>query len=273
MSRFKLDRSFKESASIYINELLKVLGIDENVLMEGKSEFAKTAMEDRIKSMDFVGIGKNRIIHVECESTLPSLTKIRDNYLIYAFDLYEYYKKPVVTYVLVMDLDKNMTISMEWGENSHYTIHFISFKEINGEEILNNIENKINNNQELDAEEMFVLKTLLYTSFESKPEELLMKSVKLINNPSLIMGRYEKARIKYMQQYMCGKLIKEQYQEKIMEEIKMGDTLYDIEIRKEGEKVANDTTKSIAKKMKELKIDTEKIHIATGLTQQEINTL
>ena len=132
---------------------------------------------------------------------------------------------------------------------------------------------------------MFVLKTLLYTSFESKPEELLLKSVKLINEPSLIMDRYEKARIKYMQQYMCGKLIKEQYQEKIMEEIKMGDTLYDIEIRKEvkkateqikkdvTEQVADDTSKSIAKKMKNLKIDTEKIHIAIGLSLQEINTL
>ncbi|WP_299525445.1 hypothetical protein [uncultured Methanobrevibacter sp.] len=97
---------------------------------------------------------------------------------------------------------------------------------MNGNEKINSISKKIENNKELTKTEILSLKLMPFTSYSETVEEMTLKTAQLTNKITTLTPS-EINKIKYIQQAVCSKVIDEDNQPRIMEEIKMRNTLYD----------------------------------------------
>ena len=120
----------------------------------------------------------------------------------------------------------------QYSKDNVFKIKIISLKNIDGNEKINSISKKIENNEKLTRTEILALKLMPFTSYNETTEEITLKTAQLTNKiTTLTMD--ELNNIKYIQQAVCSKVIKKEHQQPIMEEIKMRNTLYD-QARKEG---------------------------------------
>ena len=131
----------------------------------------------------------------------------------------------------------------------------MSLKNIDGNEKINSISKKIENNEKLTRTEILALKLMPFTSYNETTEEITLKTAQLTNKITTLTID-ELNNIKYIQQAVCSKVIKKEHQQPIMEEIKMRNTLYD-QARKEGIKEGKTEGINIGENKKKTEIKNE----------------
>ena len=227
-----IDITLKELANTSINELLEFTNIDYRVIESGKTEF--TEMKNKRYHLDYVGKTKDKIyIHIEFKARAPTKEELK-KILTYAILLHDYTGCFVETYIICVQSIPKDHIIYQYSKENVFKIRVISLKNIDGDEKINTISKKIKNNEELTKTEILALELIPFTSYEETTEEMTLKTAKLTNEITTLTED-ELNKIKYIQQGICSKVIEEQYQDEIMEEIKMRNTLYD-NARKTGQK-------------------------------------
>lgn len=191
-------------------------------------------MKNKRYHLDYVGKTKDKIyIHIEFQARVPTKEDLK-RIFIYAALLHEYTGCFVETYIICVQSIPRNHIIYQYSNDNVFKIKVISLKNIDGNKQINSISKKIKNNEELTKTEILALELIPFTSYDETTEEMTLKTAKLTNEITTLTED-ELNKIKYIQQGICSKVIKKEYQEEIMEEIKMRNTLYD-NARKEGRK-------------------------------------
>ena len=193
------------------------MNIDYEIVESAKTEF--TELKNKRYHLDYVGKTKDKIyIHMEFQARVPTKKELQK---IFAY----------AALLHVQAISKDPIIH-QYSKDNVFKIKIISLKNIDGNEKINSISKKIENNEKLTITEILALKLMPFTSYNETTEEITLKTAQLTNKiTTLTMD--ELNNIKYIQQAVCSKVIKKEHQQPIMEEIKMRNTLYD-QARKEG---------------------------------------
>ena len=206
------------------------MNIDYEIVESAKTEF--TELKNKRYHLDYVGKTKDKIyIHMEFQARVPTKKELQRIFA-YAALLHEYTGCFVETYIICVQAISKDPIIHQYSKDNVFKIKIISLKNIDGNEKINSISKKIENNEKLTRTEILALKLMHFTSYNETTEEITLKTAQLTNKiTTLTMD--ELNNIKYIQQAVCSKVIKKEHQQPIMEEIKMRNTLYD-QARKEG---------------------------------------
>ncbi len=206
------------------------MNIDYEIVESAKTEF--TELKNKRYHLDYVGKTKDKIyIHMEFQARVPTKKELQRIFAYVAL-LHEYTGCFVETYIICVQAISKDPIIHQYSKDNVFKIKIISLKNIDGNEKINSISKKIENNEKLTRTEILALKLMPFTSYNETTEEITLKTAQLTNKiTTLTMD--ELNNIKYIQQAVCSKVIKKEHQQPIMEEIKMRNTLYD-QARKEG---------------------------------------
>ena len=206
------------------------MNIDYEIVESAKTEF--TELKNKRYHLDYVGKTKDKIyIHMEFQARVPTKKELQRIFA-YAALLHEYTGCFVETYIIcVLAISKDPIIH-QYSKDNVFKIKIISLKNIDGNEKINSISKKIENNEKLTRTEILALKLMPFTSYNETTEEITLKTAQLTNKITTLTID-ELNNIKYIQQAVCSKVIKKEHQQPIMDEIKMRNTLYD-QARKEG---------------------------------------
>lgn len=256
-----LDMTFKDIANNSINELLEFVNIDYKVTESVKTEFSE--LKNKRYHLDYVGKTKDKIyIHIEFQTKIPTKEDLKRIFT-YAALLHEFTGCFVETYIICVQPISKDHIIYKYSKHNIFKITVISLKNIDGNEKINSINKKIENNEKLTKTEILSLKLMPFTSYNETVEEMTLKTAQLTNKITTLTPS-EINKIKYIQQAVCSKVISKDKQSKIMEEIKMRNTLYDQawteaqELgRAEGEKIGRTKGEKIGMEKSRKEIENE----------------
>ena len=206
------------------------MNIDYEIVESAKTEFSE--LKNKRYHLDYVGKTKDKIyIHIEFQARFPTKKELQRIFAYVAL-LHEYTGCFVETYIICVQAIPHDQIIHQYSKDNVFKINIMSLKNIDGNEKINSISKKIENNEKLTRTEILALKLMPFTSYNETTEEITLKTAQLTNKITTLTID-ELNNIKYIQQAVCSKVIKKEHQQPIMEEIKMRNTLYD-QARKEG---------------------------------------
>lgn len=267
------DYIFKKTIQKYANGVLKFLGIPywiDNMIL---SEIADCGPS--LHRLDFAGeaLKNNEIICIilECQSRLPTDRDVK-RFFQYVTSLNNLKDKKVELYILCTEYTPYKTKEHVLKDDCKYTMNVISLKHLNGKEILNNIENKIENNEKIAEEDIAALQLIVYTDYEGTPLEIIKRASKIVEKFNI--DENEKEAMIYVLDVLSSNMLNEKDKSELMEETQMLNPRYEY-LRNEGKKEGKQEGKlegklEIAKNLLKENTPLEKIIKITGLTEQEI---
>ena len=275
MSNKYEDLGFKEVSLKNLKGLLKVLGIDATPQKLLSVNYVSS--EGRKLVLDLAFLDTEDIIHhIEFQSQKPTL---EDMVRFFEYDaaLMRQYKKAVRTYIVTTANVLNPIRRSPMHNCCDPTPKFINFIDFNGDEILNRISDKVENNLDLTDKEQAELSLIAFFKTKNDLNTQLMKAAKIAASISrdkpygediCIIQKFfadkfaENCNEIYEVLTMRSKVIQERY-ERIKNEGK-----------KEGKKEGNlQRAKKTAEKMLNDGFSTEDIMKYTNLTNEQINYL
>ena len=171
------------------------------------------------------------------------------------------YREEIETYIVSKEEKKTYTRTLKLNEKFKYPFKVISLKEVNGEELLDKLENKIKNNQEIGNDEIVQLILVGYSSFNQTIETIFKRAVKILEKIETL-NKEVKANIKYIMELLYRRLSGKELEGELKEVFRMGPTLYE-EALIEGKK-------NVAKRMLKNGLSIDDIHTYTALSKNEI---
>ena len=171
------------------------------------------------------------------------------------------YREEIETYIVSKEEKKTYTRTLKLNEKFKYPFKVISLKEVNGEELLDKLENKIKNNQEIGNDEIVQLILVGYSSFNQTIETIFKRAVKILEKIETL-NKEVKANIKYIMELLYRRLSGKELEGELKEVFRMGPTLYE-EVLIEGKK-------SVAKRMLKNGLSIADIHTYTALSKNDI---
>lgn len=136
------------------------------------------------------------------------------------------YKLPVSLYILSTAKneifpDGDITVDLGNGETSILKLR--TFRNINGDKILERIKNMMKNEETFDKNWIYILSAIPYMNYERKTEDMIKEIVELTNK--IEIDKHEKILIKMFQSYLIETLINdEKTQDEISEMVNMENT-------------------------------------------------
>ena len=231
------DKVQKEMSSSSINGFLEFTNIDLKVV-----DSIPTESIDIIKSssVDYSGFIENKdILILEFHTGKPN-DNLSVKLLRYAASFFLKHGVWVFVYAICTDPVDGNKVHFRWGEENIFTYGVISLKHIKGREALNSIKNKVENNIRLSSKDIVCLKMILYTSFNEKPQDIMLETCKITNEaPDLTQDELDE--IKKIQELTTLKFIDEEYHQDITRVIEMKNSLFYNDIMKERERTEKRT--------------------------------
>ncbi|EKQ57621.1 MULTISPECIES: hypothetical protein [unclassified Clostridium] len=260
------DMIMKRAMDIFAEEGLKFFGINKKVKGTGSTEIVVLEIKNMLMDYTFL-MEDDSYIHFEFQTTDKGISDLR-RFRTYEALLNFQTGKDVETYVVYSGDIKDPISEYTCGINS-YQVKTISMADKDGDEIFNNIINKIKNKEELSNHDIISL------TFTPIMGGKLSKSDKIINAIRVVKDidkdyRYDVESILYA---FASKFLEGKDLEKVREEIKMtelGRSLIEEGMEKgivEGE---NKKTIEIVKNAIKKGMDNSIISDLTGLSNEEI---
>ncbi len=259
------DLIMKKAMDVFAEEGLKFFGIDKKVKDSSSTEIV--VLEAKNLHMDYTFLMEDdTYIHVEFQTTDKGKDDLR-RFRAYESLLSFQTGKDVVTYVVYSNGIQNVKTILETGINQ-YNVKAVSMFDKDGDIVIQEVEEKLNNNIEVTKQDLIALTFTPIMSGKLSKLDKIIKSIRLvkkINNEY----RYD---IESMLYAFADKFLEGKDLEKVKEEIsmtKLGEMLVEDGIKKGREEQATDT----AIKAIKMGLDNEAISNLTGLTEKEINML
>lgn len=220
MSYFVEDFFMKIAIPEFLNVLFEFL----NIVELGKSiNPLPTELKFDLKQyrLDYVcETDMDFIVNVEFQSTYlgkKDLVRI----ITYALLLFLKYKKPVASIVISSFEKEDKIIYYNFGVKGKYGIQVISLKEFDGWKILNELKEKILNNEKFNRENILLLVLLPYMEDKIYAEKLLRGAVKIYKKMNAT--KKEKAKVSVCIILSIERFIKdEKIKKELIGEMKMG---------------------------------------------------
>ena len=263
------DLIMKKAMDVFAEEGLKFFGIDKKVKDSSSTEIV--VLEAKNLHMDYTFLMEDdTYIHVEFQTTDKGKDDLR-RFRAYESLLSFQTGKDVVTYVVYSNGIQNVKTVLETGINE-YSVKAISMFDKDGDIVIQEIEEKLNNNIEVTKQDLIALTFTPIMSGKLSKLDKIIKSIKLVKK---IDNEYrydvESMLYAFADKFLDGKDL-----EKVKEEIsmtKLGEMLVEDGIKKgkiEGkEEQAIETSKIAIKKG----LSDELICELTGLSEKEINAI
>ncbi|WP_297420134.1 hypothetical protein [Clostridium sp.] len=255
----------KKAMDVFAEEGLKFFGIDKKVKDSSSTEIV--VLEAKNLHMDYTFLMEDdTYIHVEFQTTDKGKDDLR-RFRAYESLLSFQTSKDVVTYVVYSNGIHNTKYILQTGINE-YNVKPISMYDKDGDIVIKEVEEKLNNNIEVTKQDLVALTFTPIMSGKLTKLDRIIKSIRIakkINNEY----RYD---VESMLYAFADKFLDGKDLEKVKEEIsmtKLGEMLVEDGIKKGKEEQATDT----ALKAIEMGLDNEAITKLTGLTDKEINLL
>lgn len=259
------DLIMKKAMDVFAEEGLKFFGIDKKVKDSSSTELV--VLEAKNLHMDYTFLMEDdTYIHVEFQTTDKGKDDLR-RFRAYEALLSFQTTKDVVTYVVYSNEINNTKSILQTGINE-YNVKAISMYDKDGDIVIQEVEEKLNNNIEVTKQDLVALTFTPIMSGKLTKLDRIIKSIRIvkkINNDY----RYD---VESMLYAFADKFLDGKDLEKVKEEIsmtKLGEMLVEDGIKKGKEEQATDT----AIKAIEMGLDNEAITKLTGLTDKEINIL
>ncbi len=259
------DLIMKKAMDVFAEEGLKFFGIDKKVKDSSSTEIV--VLEAKNLHMDYTFLMEDdTYIHVEFQTTDKGKDDLR-RFRAYESLLSFQTSKDVVTYVVYSNGIHNTKYILQTGINE-YNVKPISMYDKDGDIVIKEVEEKLNNNIEVTKQDLVALTFTPIMSGKLTKLDRIIKSIRIakkINNEY----RYD---VESMLYAFADKFLDGKDLEKVKEEIsmtKLGEMLVEDGIKKGKEEQATDT----ALKAIEMGLDNEAITKLTGLTDKEINLL
>ena len=259
------DLIMKKAMDVFAEEGLKFFGIDKKVKDSSSTEIV--VLQAKNLHMDYTFLMEDdTYIHIEFQTTDKGKDDLR-RFRAYESLLSFQTGKDVVTYVVYSNGIQNVKTVLETGINE-YSVKAISMFDKDGDIVIQEIEEKLNNNIEVTKQDLIALTFTPIMSGKLSKLDKIIKSIKLVKK---IDNEYrydvESMLYAFADKFLDGKDL-----EKVKEEIsmtKLGEMLVEDGIKKGREEQATDT----AIKAIKMGLDNEAISNLTGLTEKEINML
>lgn len=263
------DLIMKKAMDVFAEEGLKFFGIDKKVKDSSSTEIV--VLEAKNLHMDYTFLMEDdTYIHVEFQTTDKGKDDLR-RFRAYEALLSFQTTKDVVTYVVYSNGIRNAKSILQTGINE-YNVKAVSMYDKDGDIVIKEIEEKLNNNIEVTKQDLVALTFTPIMNGKLTKLDRIIKSIKIIkkiNNDY----RYD---IESMLYAFADKFLDEKDLEKVKEEIsmtKLGEMLVEDGIKKgkiEGkEEQAIETARIAIKKG----LSNELIAELTGLSDKEIEII
>ena len=128
---------------------------------------------------DMVFKGKEKIILYEFLSVKSNLKNVSKRVLTYVSMLYEKYELPIEVRIMISPYVEENAISLEVCPGMFFEPEISSFKQYDGDIFLNNINEKVKNNEELTFQESIDLGIVPLMRSKYSPNDQILKTIEL----------------------------------------------------------------------------------------------
>lgn len=214
------DKLLKSICSSHLNIVLKTLGLHYNPIATLPTEIQDS--QHKTKIMDFVfKTDKNIIINLEFQSSKLNKKDLNRFLLYYSTLGYKYKKNIVLIYIICSFNTQNIKTEIPNMPNIKFNPNILSFKDLDGDEKLNNIENKIKNKQKIKKEQIIELSLIPLMNTKNTTKEQIKKIIQIIPKLKIKNKETEETIIDYLS-YSISKFIKTKTEKnKLWEELIM----------------------------------------------------
>jgi hypothetical protein len=259
------DLIMKKAMDVFAEEGLKFFGIDKKVKDSSSTEIV--VLEAKNLHMDYTFLMEDdTYIHVEFQSTDKGKDDLR-RFRAYESLLSFQTTKDVVTYVVYSNGIHNTKSILQTGINE-YNVKVISMYDKDGDIVIKEAEEKLNNNIEITKQDLVALTFTPIMGGKLTKLDRIIKSIKILKKIDNDY-RYD---IESMLYAFADKFLDGKDLEKVKEEIsmtKLGEMLVEDGIKKGEEKKAIETAKIAIKKG----LSDELICELTGLTESQVSII
>lgn len=263
------DLIMKKAMDVFAEEGLKFFGIDKKVKDSSSTEIV--VLEAKNLHMDYTFLMEDdTYIHVEFQSTDKGKDDLR-RFRAYESLLSFQTTKDVVTYVVYSNGIHNTRSILQTGINE-YNVKAISMYDKDGDIVIQEVEEKLNNNIEVTKQDLVALTFTPIMNGKLTKLDRIIKSIRIVKKIDNDY-RYD---IESMLYAFADKFLDGKDLEKVKEEIsmtKLGEMLVE-DGRKQGiQEGIKKNSLDTAIKAIEIGLDNEAIKKLTGLTEEEIEVL
>ncbi|AGX44564.1 hypothetical protein FHU23_003217 [Clostridium saccharobutylicum] len=259
------DLIMKKAMDVFAEEGLKFFGIDKKVKDSSSTEIV--VLEAKNLHMDYTFLMEDdTYIHVEFQTTDKGKEDLR-RFRAYESLLSFQTSNDVVTYVVYSNGIHNTKSILQTGINE-YNIKAISMYDKDGDIVIKEIEEKLNNNIKVTKQDLVALTFTPIMSSKLTKLDRIIKSIKIVKK---ITNEYrydvESMLYAFADKFLDGKDL-----EKVKEEIsmtKLGEMLVQDGIKKGEEKKAIEIAKTAIKEG----MSDELIAKLTGLTESQVSII
>ena len=263
------DLIMKKAMDVFAEEGLKFFGIDKKVKDSSSTEIV--VLEAKNLHMDYTFLMEDdTYIHVEFQTTDKGKDDLR-RFRAYESLLSFQTGKDVVTYVVYSNGIQNVKTILETGINQ-YNVKAVSMFDKDGDIVIQEVEEKLNNNIEVTKQDLIALTFTPIMSGKLSKLDKIIKSIRLVKK---IDNEYrydvESMLYAFADKFLDGKDL-----EKVKEEIsmtKLGEMLVEDGRKKGMQEGIKKNSLDTAIKAIEIGLDNDAIKKLTGLTEEEIEVL
>jgi DNA-binding Xre family transcriptional regulator len=259
------DLIMKKAMDIFAEEGLKFFGIDKKVKDSSSTEIV--VLEAKNLHMDYTFLMEDdTYIHVEFQTTdkrNDDLRRFRAYEALLSFQT----TKDVVTYVVYSNGIHNTKSILQTGINE-YNIKVISMYDKDGDIVIKEVEEKLNNNIEVTKQDLVALTFTPIMGGKLTKLDRIIKAIRIVRK----INNHYRYDIESMLYAFADKFLDGKDLEKVKEEIsmtKLGEMLVQDGIKKGEEKKAIETAKIAIKKG----LSDELICELTGLTEAQVSII
>ena len=170
----KYDSILKIATHAFTNALIPIVELPDDEYEVISCEIFSPGKD--VKSMDILLKGKNGYVNIEFHKQPLSKSQL-DRDFEYVVDCYMFYGETVEQRIVVVDNNQKSVEKIDITPKFSYYGNYFYVPDIDGCEVLNNIKNKLENNQELSESEQYIFSILPLTNHRYVDEEQLMKEL------------------------------------------------------------------------------------------------
>ncbi len=252
----------KLTALIFINALMRISGFQPGIIRIEYPEVFTQETDRGIMDFPVLSIENIYILFEFHKSPLTSRILLRNFQYLAEFRVRV--KHPVAMHIISLDPLKRSVRSVQITPEWRFAPGFTFLIDFNGDKILSNIKNKLNNNIQLNEDDAYFLAVLPFTKHEKEMVEFVVELCYWVNEVE--MPEEFRYIIKMSQILWVNVLIDdEKLSKKLIGVIKMRSTFIEDYERNLIETANNNQANEIASKLDEMGLSHEDILKATGV--------
>lgn len=180
------------------------------------------------------------------------------DYMIYNLEKHDMVTQPCI---MCADVNENYDEKLHLTPEDYVSFPIVSLKEHNGDEILSDIQKKVNSKEELTELEEAFLAFIPFTNLSIPIENAIYEGARLTNEVEI--DYYTKQTIKLLQATIVGKIVPPNNQKAIKEVIRMNNDIFKEEFEEAEQKGREIGRLEIIEKMRQHGLDEDMIQKIT----------